>query len=119
MTGEDSHDSYSLWRVWIPPIALLTIALAQVMLATTADLCPWKGGGFGMFSTNDAAVFRHVRVFVQREASFEELEIERSEEVNAIQASLFPSDRLLTRLAQAFASREQSAERSVNAVRVE
>ena len=32
---------------------LLAIASAQMLLARTSDLSPWKGGGFGMFASVD------------------------------------------------------------------
>jgi hypothetical protein len=35
------------------PTLLVLIALNQIYLARTHDLTPWKGGGFGMFSTVD------------------------------------------------------------------
>lgn len=37
----------------LPAALLCLVALAQVYLTQTYDLTPWKGGGFGMFSTND------------------------------------------------------------------
>jgi hypothetical protein len=97
----------------------MVIALAQVTLVKTGALCPWKGGGFGMFSTTDTTGVRSVRVFIERPALSEELEIAASETIFAIQAKLFPSDRLLTQLALAVASREQRYRRPLNAVRLE
>ena len=47
----------------------------QVTLARTAGLSPWKGGGFGMFSTTDDAGRRHVRVFVSAPERSEEIAI--------------------------------------------
>ena len=51
-------------RAAIPVALLLAVAAVQVTLARTAGLSPWKGGGFGMFSTTDDAGRRRVRVFV-------------------------------------------------------
>ena len=48
----------------LPVALLLAVAGAQMTLARTAGLSPWKGGGFGMFSTTDDAGRRRVRVFV-------------------------------------------------------
>ena len=42
-------------------------------LARTAGLSPWKGGGFGMFSTTDDAGRRRVRVFVSAPERSEEI----------------------------------------------
>jgi hypothetical protein len=117
--GHDSENACSFWRIWIPSIALPTIALAPVTLAATADLCPWKGGGSGMFATTDATAARHVSVFVEREGSSEEMTIVPSQKVDATRAWLFPPDRVLTRLALSVVARERNAERSVRSVRPE
>ena len=119
MSEYDSPHRCSMWRAWIPPIVLMVVALAQVTLAKTAGLCPWKGGGFGMFSTIDVTDTRSVRVFIERPVSSEELEIAPAYWAKATQAKLFPSDRLLTRLALAIVNHEQSYKRPVNAVRLE
>jgi hypothetical protein len=47
----------------LPSIALVLLATAQIALALGAGLSPWKGGGFGMFATNDHGSFRSVRAF--------------------------------------------------------
>jgi len=55
------------WRVrrraLVAPLLLVTLALAQIAGFVGFGLSPWKGGGFGMFSTNDHGSFRSVRVF--------------------------------------------------------
>jgi hypothetical protein len=119
MTEHDSRNRSGMWRAWITPMVLIVIALAQITFAKTAGLCPWKGGGFGMFSTTDTTAVRTMRVFIERPALSEELNIAEQQQVQATQAKLFPSDRLLTRLALAIVSREQSYKRPVNAVRLE
>src|SRR5262245_51540109 len=119
MSEYDSHHRGGMWRAWIPPIILMVVALAQITLAKTGELCPWKGGGFGMFSTNDVTDARSVRVLVERPATSDELEIEPDFRIRATQAKLFPSNRLLTRLALAIVNHEQSYKRPVNAVRLE
>ena len=43
------------WRSWLPVALLLVVAGVQVALVKTEGLSPWKGGGFGMFSTTDDA----------------------------------------------------------------
>jgi hypothetical protein len=52
----------------LPGVALVLLACVQVGLVFVADLSPWKGGGFGMFSTNDHGSFRSVRVFAEEAA---------------------------------------------------
>jgi hypothetical protein len=48
----------------VAPTLLVVVALHQIFLATTADLDPWKGGGFGMFSSARGSESRHAHVFV-------------------------------------------------------
>ena len=52
------------WLVAAVPVLLALVALTQVTVATTTDLTPWRGGGFGMFSTLDGHDLRGVRVEV-------------------------------------------------------
>lgn len=68
------------WRDWVAnrpkfsemlliygaPALLLIIAVIQIYLATTMSLSPWKGGGFGMFSTVDSPDARFLRVYLIR-----------------------------------------------------
>ena len=46
---------------WTGPSILLIIAALQVYQVRVHDLTPWKGGGFGMFSTVDNPRRRIVR----------------------------------------------------------
>ncbi|HVH06766.1 MAG TPA: hypothetical protein VNE71_12285 [Myxococcota bacterium] len=50
----------------LPSIALVLLACVQLALVHVAELSPWKGGGFGMFATNDHGSFRSVRVFAEQ-----------------------------------------------------
>lgn len=45
---------------WLVPSILVGVALLQITLAHTANLSPWKGGGFGMFSSIDSPSMRTV-----------------------------------------------------------
>jgi hypothetical protein len=49
-------------RALVAPALLLALALAQLTAFAAFRLSPWKGGGFGMFATNDHGGFRSVRV---------------------------------------------------------
>ena len=49
-------------RALVAPALLVALALAQIGGWQSAGLSPWKGGGFGMFATNDHGAFRSVRV---------------------------------------------------------
>lgn len=109
----------SRWRVWLPAVLLCTIAVVQIVLVKTADLSPWKGGGFGMFSSLDGSAFRRARIFVQAPERDEELEASPSQQVLAARAELFPSDFKLHALAEAVTAREKRYGRPIASVRVE
>ena len=102
------------------PVALLVVVgCTQVSFARTAGLSPWKGGGFGMFSTTDDAGRRGVRVFVSAAERSEEMGIPPSLEDVAKRAAVFPTDAWLTRLARGVVNREHRYRRPVDTVRIE
>jgi hypothetical protein len=47
-----------------PPVLLCAIAFLQIVLAQTHALSPWKGGGFGMFSSVDSPSARFIRAYL-------------------------------------------------------
>ncbi|MEM7394187.1 MAG: hypothetical protein AAF492_17755 [Verrucomicrobiota bacterium] len=49
---------------FVVPILLIVIALNQQFLAHVRQMTPWKGGGFGMFSSVDTRSARFLRCFV-------------------------------------------------------
>jgi hypothetical protein len=53
----------ALVAAWLPALLLLTVAAHHVVRVRQDGLTPWKGGGFGMFSTIDSQSHRRVRVF--------------------------------------------------------
>lgn len=60
----------------LAPAALLTLVAAlQIGLHVTSGLLPWKGGGFGMFASNDGGWARHAHVFVVRGATRERIDV--------------------------------------------
>src|SRR6186997_1614670 len=79
----------------IPALILLAVASVQIFLVHTGRLTPWKGGGFGMFSTTDGSMFRSLRVFVSAPDRSEELLLKGKLEDLAARAQLYPSDGLL------------------------
>ena len=105
--------------VFLPVVVLIVVAVVQVILTRTADLSPWKGGGFGMFATTDGVAFRPVRLFVDAPGRSEQLTVAPSLQAAADRASLMPSRRLLTQLAASVAARERRHGRSVATVRIE
>ena len=119
MIEEEQAGSRGGWRVLLPVSLLLVVACAQVMLATTAGLSPWKGGGFGMFSTTDDGGRRYVRVFVSAADRSEEIAIAPSLEDAARRASVLPADGELSHLARQVVERERRYRRPVDTVRVQ
>ena len=107
------------WREVVPVALLVGVASIQLILARTASLSPWKGGGFGMFATTDDAGSRYVRVFVTAPDRSEELTITASLEDAAARAAVLPSDALLGRLAHRVVAREQRNQRAVASLRIE
>lgn len=52
----------------IAPILLAAVGLVQLHAARTTWLTPWKGGGFGMFSTVDSPSARFLRIALQTDS---------------------------------------------------
>jgi len=99
-----------------PSVVLVAIALIQIALAQTTALTPWKGGGFGMFSTLDHGAYRGVNVVIDGPDRSEEFDIPGSLEEIAARAAAWPSDRLLRQLAESIVGRERRYERPVTRV---
>lgn len=62
-------------RVWLAPICLCLVAALHLYRVSTAGQTPWKGGGFGMFSTFDAENARFVRAWLLTEHGTRPIEI--------------------------------------------
>ena len=50
---------------YLAPAVLSALALLQLFFGQFHNLTPWKGGGFGMFSTPDGPSARVVRVYLE------------------------------------------------------
>jgi hypothetical protein len=50
---------------YLAPVLLSTLACIQLFLGLNFELTPWKGGGFGMFSTVDSPGARSMRVYLE------------------------------------------------------
>jgi hypothetical protein len=107
------------WRTLLPVALLMAVASVQVVLTRASGLSPWKGGGFGMFSTTDDSGRRRVKVFVSAPDRSEEIVITPSLEDAAARAMMLPSDDRLTRLARRVIERERRYDRPVHTVRIE
>jgi hypothetical protein len=52
------------YYAFVAPLVLIGIACLQLYLAHSHHLTPWKGGGFGMFSTVDSQGARFLRIYL-------------------------------------------------------
>jgi hypothetical protein len=103
---------------FIPPLLLILVALVQIALARTADLTPWKAGGFGMFATLDHGAHRGVDIVVEAPNRSEAMEVPASLEIAAARAVAFPAEWLMRALAEGVAAREKRHQRPVSRVTV-
>jgi hypothetical protein len=100
----------------LPPALMLATALLQIGLVWRADLSPWSGGGFGMFSTTDVWARRHLHAFAVRPGVLSELEIPYELREPARRALALPSETRLRVLAEALAALPSPDEGPVLAV---
>jgi len=103
------------WLRELPSALLVLLAVAQISLAFGAGLSPWKGGGYGMFATNDHGAFRSVRAYALRAAGEERLELPDELRRAELRARELPTAGELRRYAAALAR----AAPDVGALRVE
>jgi len=102
-----------------PAVLLLVVASAQMLLARTSDLSPWKGGGFGMFASVDGSPFRWARIYVFAAERSEEIAIPPSLDDQAQRVATWPHRRALEALARSVIARERRRQQPVETVRVE
>jgi hypothetical protein len=88
-----------------PAFLLLVVACLQVYLVRTRDLSPWKGGGFGMFSTNDD---EHRGVDVWVEDSQGERRIDVSGDYAVVRYAAYPVEDRLRGLAYRIAAAQRA-----------
>ena len=105
------------WLEYIPATLLVAVAASQLILAHTAELSPWVGGGFGMFASTDGRGARHLHVVELRTGI--ERELYPTEELADLvrRARSLPTDGNLRALALALA--EPSRRDESVSVRVE
>src|SRR5258708_33629979 len=51
--------------LWFAPCLLCGVAVLQIVQVRSSQLTPWKGGGFGMFSTVDSADARFLKIYLR------------------------------------------------------
>jgi hypothetical protein len=93
----------------LPGALLVALALAQIGLSYGAQLSPWKGGGFGMFATNDHGAFRSVRVYALGAAGEVRVEVPPELRRAELRVRELPSEGGLRALAEALASEAPGA----------
>jgi hypothetical protein len=98
----------------LPSALLVALACAQLALAFGAGLSPWKGGGFGMFATNDHGAFRSVRVQALYAGGERRVEIPPELRRRELRVRELPSQTALRGLAEALAG-EASGARALRA----
>ena len=95
---------------------LVVVATMQVVMARTAGLTPWKGGGFGMFSTLDHGAYRGVDILLEAPERSESQHVPPSLEELAARAANCPSEWLLRELAEGLVARERRYDLPVTTV---
>jgi len=106
-------------RSLVPVLLLALVAAHQIRLARTGPLSPWKGGGFGMFSTTDSPASRHLRVVVYGEGGARELAVPSRLAKLAAKTVTLPDATRLRRLAAALVEEERREGRTVERVELE
>ena len=91
------------WWWYLPSAVLIGVACHQIWLTRSANLTPWSGGGFGMFSTIDGWGNRNLQAFAIRPGIRRELEIPPALQEVTRRARAFPSETNLRALAAALA----------------
>jgi hypothetical protein len=103
----------------LPAALLVVVAIAQIALTQRAGLSPWKGGGFGMFSTLDGRPHRAVAIRVEAPNRSEALAVPPSLEASAATVEILPTPANLDRFAHEIAARERRHGREVGSVHLE
>jgi hypothetical protein len=101
---------------FLPPALLVVVGLSQMAASRLVHLTPWKGGGFGMFSTLDHAAHRGLDIVIDAPDRSEAIVVPASLEEDAARAIACPSDWLLRRLAEKVVARERRNGRTVSRV---
>lgn len=93
-------------RVWLAPICLCLVAGLHLWRVTTAGQTPWKGGGFGMFSTIDAEHARFVRAYLQTVGGERPVMIPQDLEKKVAELRAAPNEQGLEELANRLVQRQ-------------
>ena len=89
---------------YVAPALLAALAGLQIVLAHTVHLSPWKGGGYGMFSTTDHSGFRTLRAFAALPGGERRVPVPAELRPDVLRALDLPSAARLERLARSIAA---------------
>lgn len=98
------------WLALVVPLLLVAVAVTQVVTASTQELTPWRGAGFGMFSTLDGHSLRVVRLTMTDDqdrswpVDVRSVEDARDTHARFVEARAFPTDRRAEALASSLAA---------------
>lgn len=90
----------------IPVAVALVVALVQLIAAHTTVLTPWKGGGFGMFSTVDSDVQRVVTLHLEVDDQWVPAVVPERYEQDVRSLRPMPTETRTERLADRLADRQ-------------
>lgn len=102
----------------IPGLLLSIVAIAQVRLTRAEHLTPWKGGGFGMFSTTDDGMGRPMGIRISTPEGDREIGVPEPLAQQASRASVLPSRRQLSGLSHDIAEVATARGATVSGVRI-
>jgi hypothetical protein len=103
------HGRRDRWLALAVPLVLVAVAVTQVVTASTQELTPWRGAGFGMFSTLDGHSLRVVRLTIEDDAGrswpVDVTSVEDAPDTHArfVEARAFPTERRAGALASSLA----------------
>ena len=103
--------------VWSAPLLLCAVACLQIYVALTKTLSPWKGGGFGMFSTVDSPDARFLRIYLINGSDETAVILPDSLKTLGREAQTIPSEALLSELGQRMAQARWAPYRLTDPVR--
>ncbi len=107
------------WLPILPALLLAAVALHQLHAVRSHDLTPWKGGGFGMFSSTDVGPARRLEVSLLRGASSLRVQIPEALREQASRARRLPTPDRLEDLGRAVGAALPDSAGVYSAIRVE
>lgn len=82
------------------PFLLILVAINQQYLAHFHDLSPWKGGGFGMFSTIKGPSSRFLRVFISTQKGETPVQLSKTNKKKLLEIKTIPTKNKLEKFGQ-------------------